>query len=209
MADNFDNVKEAIRDFVVNQITDSNNGFDTYFPTPNKQIYYEWTRFNERSTLPYIILEVESESTLDYGVFSSYQKIGDTLYRIDKEFNVLTIGFNFHTMRDDSNGINGFQAQSLSEKLARLIRRKLKSDDSLSWFPNSQNDDGVPIGVESQNMSDILYLPDYEDTKVNHRTRFTCPFNWQDTYQTEVDIAQGALITEINGEEVNIEITPS
>jgi len=209
MSDNIENVKEAIRDFVVNQLTDSGNGFNSYFPTPNKQIYYAWTRLNERSSLPYVVLDIESEESLGYGTFNSYSKDGETLYRIDKEFYVITVGFNFHTMRDDSNGLNGLEAQNLSYKMARFIRRKLKSDDALSWFPNKTNDDNLPIGVESQNITDILYLPDYEDTKVNHRHRFTCSFNWQDIYQTEIDIAQGALITEINEQIVNIEITPT
>lgn len=208
MSDNLINVKEAIWDFVANTVTNTGNGFQNYFLTPYSQIYWEWTRSDGRSIFPYIFFEIESDDTLGYSTFSSYEKrIIDEetkFYRIDKEFHILTIGFNFCSMRDDINGLTGLEAQNLANSLARLIRRKLMSDESLDWFNYAGNTDGVHIGTQTQDISIVQYLPDYEDTKPKHRFRFTCPFNWEDTYETEINMAEAAEIIRINDEDTSI-----
>lgn len=220
MSDNIIAVKTAIHQFVRAELVLE---FPTYFTSPNEQIYWENTRINDRGGFPYCFLEIENEEVLGFGDFELYKVVTvdgvKHLYRVDKEFNVLTIGFNFCAMRDDLNGsapLNGLEAQSIAQRMARHIRRKLRSDDALDWFNYAENDASLQIGLQTENLTDISYLSEYEETKPKHRFRFTCPFNWTDVYETEMKIASqsgdianfalGANLIYLNDTQVDIQI---
>lgn len=213
MADNIVNVKEAIWDFISTQVTNTGNGFAQYFLTPNQQIYWEWTRSDVRNIFPYIYLEVEADETIGQSAFHSYEKrtVNNTtkFYRIDKQYHVFSVGINICTMTKDDLSLNGLQAQNLGSSIARLLRRKFMSDESTDWFAQAYNNDTIQIGVQTEEISNILYLPEYEDTKPKHRYRFTCTFNWTDTFETISNLAAGANIISINEETTNILITPN
>jgi hypothetical protein len=212
MADQIVEVKEAIRDFVVNNICETGNDFSQYFTTPNAQIYWEWSKQSVRDDFPYIYMEIEADNTTGYSSFNSYEvrtvNTVKKIYKIEKAFNVFTVAFNFCVLSNFTAEVRSLDAQNMAAMMARLIRRKLKSDDSTTWFAMASNDDAINIGVESKNISDIMYLPDYEDTKTNHKYRFTCSFNWHETYEQEIRLATGAKITKVNEETVNMTITP-
>jgi len=213
MSDNLVNFKKSLIKFIKDSVTNVDNGFSTAFTDINEQVYWEWTTYGNRSdTFPYIYIEKEEDSTLGYGTYSSYEKrdVGgeDKLFKITKEFNVYTVAINVVSMSTGTNSLSGLAAQDQANSISRLLRRLLKSDEATLWFSDYQNTFNLPIGVQSEDLSSIQYLPDYEDTKPKHRFRFTIPFNWTDKYEKEVDIAQSAKIIKINGEDTNIIITP-
>lgn len=212
MSDNIINVKETIRSFIKNKLV---SDFPLFFPTNNKKVYWEDTKPNDREDFPYCFLEIESETIDGYDDFNKYElrTISSVkhLYKIETEHNNIVVGFNICSSRDDTNvnnalKLNGLQSQNLAQKMIRTLRRKLRNDESLSWFSDGNNPYNFRIGIETQNISPIQYLPDWEETRDKHKFRFTCSFNWIDVYETEVDIAEAINIVEINNEDTDIVI---
>lgn len=212
MSDNIINVKEAIRSFIKSKLVAD---FPLFFPIDNKKVYWEDTKPNDREDFPYCFIEIESETVDGFDDFGGYElrEIDDVkhLYKIEAEHNNIIVAFNICSTRDDTNTnvslkLNGLQSQNLAQQMIRMLRRKLRSDESLSWFSNGNNPYNLKIGIETQDISQIQYIPDWEETKDKHRFRFTCPFNWVDKYETEVDIAEAINIVSINNENTNIVI---
>lgn len=197
MSDNIINIKEAIWDFIATQVTDTSNGFSQYFTSIGSQIYWEWTKSVTRDIFPYIFFEIENIESKSQGTFHSYNIVeGDTkkIYRVDKEFNIITIGINVCTMSDGTTALNGINSQNLGNLIIKLLKRKLKSQEAIVWFSEKGNKDAIEIGIFNNDISSILYLPEYEDTRPRHRYRFTCQFNWLDSFETELELGKGAKI---------------
>ena len=203
MADLVDKAKRLILDFVIDNLKLE---FPTNY-TDDSQVYWEYTQVNSRADAPYTTLSTDADNSLEFSTFNSYRV--ETLsggvkkiYKVEKQFSVMTVKFDFSAMQ--TSLLSGLQAQNLAHKTARHIRRLLKSDKAVSWFKYSSTD--IEMGVQSDMLSSIDYDPEYEDTKANQKYHFSCPFNWQETYETEIDLAMGAKIVEINDEVVDIEL---
>lgn len=203
MADSISNVKLAILDFITDNLKTS---FPTYF-TSDSQVYYEDTQPDLRSSFPYVCISVESDSNEGHGIFGGYEKVTEdgetTLYRVDKENSIISVTFSSYAM--NSGSMTSLQAQNLAQQVIRFIRRILKSDESRKYFGYT-NTYSVKIGANTHDITKIQYAPEYEDTNNKHRYYFSCEFNWQDSYTTEIDMAQAANIIRINDETVDIEI---
>lgn len=203
MSDNIINVKKLLLDFVADNIL-------TQFPsnyTQDSQIYWSYTQVDDRPSVPYFVLSVIDDNCLQYDTFHGYRveelTSGKKIYKIEKQVTVLTVGFSSSSM--ETNTITALEAQNLAQTVSRYIRRLFTTDKAVDWFEYSNTLD-IKVGVESENLSKIEYNPDYEDTKTNHKYSFTCQFNWEDVFETEVSLAKGIDIYKINNDNVNIVI---
>ena len=205
MSDKIIDVQNAIQDFIWQKVISTGFEYEELFDTGNPNIDYQrvqwnWTQDGERPVYPYIYLSHSARVSNDFGNFYEYESrtVNDVkkLYKIEKQFNRFTFGVVVNTAcKLTQSGDLGYIS---GNKIAGYLKKCFKSDEANDWFSGGENDAGVNIGIQTNGITEIIYLPEYEDVRPRHRFRFEVTVNWTDVFETEVNLARAVRDVDTN-----------
>lgn len=143
------------------------------------------------ATLCYLTLvNDESYSLGSDDIFYYNEETNKTYYKI-VEPHEITVRFSVASMKNKSLELSALQAQNLAYNACSYLKMMLKTGSTSDYFryDNEITNEPILVCTQPNNMSNILEISDFEDTKGKFIYQFSCKFKFDLTTEIEKDKA--------------------
>lgn len=173
--------------------------------SPN--VYWQNTVANRPLDATQCVLTVVRDRSYTFGSDGKfYQDETDNKYYYEvSEPHDLTVRFAISSMKNETLNITALQAQNLAYNSCSYLRMLLKSGSASDYF-TYDNEIKTPIlvGSQSKNISEILNISDFEDTKDKFTYQFSCIFRYDFNSKREVDRGMGVYGSIVSNDVVEL-----
>lgn len=173
--------------------------------SPN--VYWQNTVANRPLDATQCVLTVVRDRSYTFGSDGKfYQDETDNKYYYEvSEPHDLTVRFAISSMKNETLNITALQAQNLAYNSCSYLRMLLKSGSASDYF-TYDNEIKTPIlvGSQSKNISEILNISDFEDTKDKFTYQFSCIFRYDFNSKREVGRGMGVYGSIVSNDVVEL-----
>lgn len=138
-------------------------------------------------------LTIVNDKSYQLGTQGNYYVEDGKMYYSISEQHYLTVRFSVCSMKNSQLNLTSLQAQNLVEDACVYLRSMLKSGSASDYFTYTNGiKDNILVCSQANNVSDVVDVSMFEDTKDKFTSQFTCLFRYDSIEESiEVDMAQG------------------
>lgn len=158
------------------------------------------------ATLCYLSIISDESYTLGSDDIFYYDNNTNKFYCKIVEPHEITVRFSVCSMKNKTLNLSALQAQNLAYKACSYLKMILKSSSTSDYFTydNDIIDEPILVCTQPNNMSNILEISDFEDTKDKFTYQFSCKFKFDLVTRIERDRAQKVHGTVIPDDKIEL-----